>query len=76
MYGIWVWLFLVKCNVNVFLFQQDQYKILYMALLEAFRGRLRAVPLDKFLKEFQNLSKKSQLAREFEVHEKRNLLRL
>lgn len=76
MYGIWVWLFLVKCNVNVFLFQQDQYKILYMALLEAFRGRLRAVPVDKFLKEFQNLSKKSQLAREFEVHEKRNLLRL
>lgn len=67
---------LVKCNVNDFLFQQDQYKILYMALLEALRGRLRAVPVDNFLKEFQNLSKKSQLAREFEVHEKRNRLRL
>lgn len=42
-----------------------------MALLEAFRGRLRAVPMDNFLNEFQNLSKKSQLAREFEVHEKK-----
>lgn len=45
-----------------------------MALLEAFRGRLRAVPVDCFLKESQNLSKKSQLTKEFEVHEKRNLL--
>lgn len=71
MYGVWY-----ECNVNIFLFQQDQYKILYMALLEAFRGRLRAVPMDNFLNEFQNLSKKSQLAREFEVHEKRNRLRL
>lgn len=44
-----------------------------MALLEAFRGRLRAVPVDCFLKESQNLSKKSQLTKEFEVHEKRNL---
>lgn len=48
-----------------------------MALLEAFRGRLRAVPVDFFLKEFQDhscylnhgdVSKQSPFALEFEVH--------
>uniref|UniRef100_K1QFL4 protein-tyrosine-phosphatase n=1 Tax=Magallana gigas TaxID=29159 RepID=K1QFL4_MAGGI len=55
---------------------EDQYKTVYMALLEAFRGRLRAVPVDFFLKEFQDnscylnhgdVSKKSPFAVEFEV---------
>lgn len=64
---------LVKWNVNFFRFKQDQYKIVYMALLEAFRGRLRAIPVDCFLKEFQNLSKESQLAKDFEVHDIRHL---
>ncbi|XP_052684164.1 receptor-type tyrosine-protein phosphatase epsilon-like isoform X2 [Crassostrea angulata] len=54
---------------------EDQYKTVYMALLEAFRGRLRAVPLDFFLKEFQDhscylnhgdVSKQSPFALEFE----------
>lgn len=57
-------------------YHQDQYKTVYMALLEAFRGRLRAVPVDFFLKEFQDhscylnhgdVSKKSPFALEFEV---------
>nr|XP_034311831.1 receptor-type tyrosine-protein phosphatase epsilon isoform X3 [Crassostrea gigas] len=54
---------------------EDQYKTVYMALLEAFRGRLRAVPVDFFLKEFQDhscyfnhgdVSKQSPFALEFE----------
>eukprot|EP00105_Crassostrea_gigas_P002395 XP_011414907.2 PREDICTED: receptor-type tyrosine-protein phosphatase epsilon-like [Crassostrea gigas] len=54
---------------------EDQYKTVYMALLEAFRGRLRAVPVDFFLKEFQDhscylnhgdFSKISPFALEFE----------
>uniref|UniRef100_A0A8W8NGP5 protein-tyrosine-phosphatase n=3 Tax=Magallana gigas TaxID=29159 RepID=A0A8W8NGP5_MAGGI len=54
---------------------EDQYKTVYMALLEAFRGRLRAVPVDFFLKEFQDhscylnhgdVSKISPFAVEFE----------
>uniref|UniRef100_A0A8W8NCL5 protein-tyrosine-phosphatase n=1 Tax=Magallana gigas TaxID=29159 RepID=A0A8W8NCL5_MAGGI len=54
---------------------EDQYKTVYLALLEAFRGRLRAVPVDFFLKEFQDhscyfnhgdVSKQSPFALEFE----------
>ncbi|XP_065921325.1 receptor-type tyrosine-protein phosphatase epsilon-like [Magallana gigas] len=54
---------------------EDQYKTVYMALLEAFRGRLRAVPVDFFLREFQDpscylnhgdVSKISPFALEFE----------
>ncbi|XP_065921324.1 receptor-type tyrosine-protein phosphatase epsilon isoform X2 [Magallana gigas] len=54
---------------------EDQYKTVYMALLEAFRGRLRAVPVDFFLKDFQDhssylnhgdVSKQSPFALEYE----------
>uniref|UniRef100_A0A8W8NCG0 protein-tyrosine-phosphatase n=1 Tax=Magallana gigas TaxID=29159 RepID=A0A8W8NCG0_MAGGI len=44
-------------NARVNMIQgEDQYKTVYMALLEAFRGRLRAVPVDFFLREFQDHS--------------------
>lgn len=82
---------IIKCLLKMFLkiyyfakiiilefdsFYQDQYKTVYMALLEAFRGRLRAEPVDFFLKEFQDhscylnhgeVSKKLPFALEFEV---------
>nr|XP_022305063.1 receptor-type tyrosine-protein phosphatase epsilon-like [Crassostrea virginica] len=54
---------------------EEQYKLLYVALMEAFRGPSRCVPTQMFLSEYQqqdcytncgNASKKSTLSDEFE----------
>nr|XP_022311639.1 receptor-type tyrosine-protein phosphatase alpha-like [Crassostrea virginica] len=54
---------------------EEQYKLLYLALMEAFRGPSRCVPTQMFLSEYQqqdcytncgNASKKSTLSSEFE----------
>nr|XP_022311625.1 receptor-type tyrosine-protein phosphatase epsilon-like isoform X1 [Crassostrea virginica] len=54
---------------------EEQYKLLYLALMEAFRGPSRCVPTQLFLSEYQqqdcytncgNASKKSTLSSEFE----------
>nr|XP_022311638.1 receptor-type tyrosine-protein phosphatase epsilon-like [Crassostrea virginica] len=54
---------------------EEQYKLLYLALMEAFRGPSRCVPTQMFLNEYQqqdcytncgNASKKSTLSDEFE----------
>jgi hypothetical protein len=55
---------------------KDQYRVVYKALLEAFRGKGKAIPTRRFLQEFQDhscyvnlgeVANKSPLPAEFQV---------